>query len=272
MFSAPSFYSPVALRLAQLQPGETHYSSFLVQETEKQRMGYQPQSTLTYLCHVTDQRLIFEAQADTNVTSSAKAIVPQVATAIADTLAFQISLDAIATFKVVRSLNLTAYAQIILKSTPASLQNHPIVFAVNPAPQRGMAHKSENCAGAFVGLGKDLLTGAFGQMSQPNPAEVARFKEAIASSDLPVVVGFSATGCHPCQVFEPVVVDVTQQFNGRLTMIKVNVEQEPGIPMEYGVDCFPTLMLFKNGQAIETITGAVPKVVLTKVLSKLVVA
>lgn len=270
MLNAPAFYSSVALKSVQLEAGETHFSSFWVLETEKQLTGYKAQPTLKYLCHVTDQRLIFEVDTGVNLALFTSAILPQVATAIAGKTAFQIPLDEISTFKTVRSLNLSAYAQIILKSSPDSLQGRAIAFSVTPAAQREQA-KTGNCAGAFVGLGKDLLTGAFELVGQPNPEVVTQFKEAISSSELPVVVDFSATSCQPCQVFEPIVKDVAQQFDGQLKLIKINVEQQPEIPMEYGVDCFPTLMLFKNGQAIETITGAVPKVVLTKVLNKLVV-
>lgn len=120
-------------------------------------------------------------------------------------------------------------------------------------------------------MGKRIFnpaTGAEFSYIQPDPAEINRFLEQVASHDGLLLVQFWAPGCQPCEMMKPAIEESLAQFPGQLTLITVDVEQNFSIALHYGLDCFPTLLLFQSGTIVERITGTVPAIVLIKVIAK----
>ncbi len=96
-----------------------------------------------------------------------------------------------------------------------------------------------------------------------NMAEVILTKEnfetEVLKSDIPVLVDFWATWCGPCMMLSPVIEEIAHEFEGKIKVGKVNVDEQNALAMEYKVASIPTLMLFKDGQLVKTSVGFVPK-------------
>jgi len=87
----------------------------------------------------------------------------------------------------------------------------------------------------------------------------ADFKEQVLESKEPVLVDFWASWCEPCKMVGPVVEELSEEYKGKLKVGKVNVDENPEVPSQYGVMSIPTIMVFKNGEPQKTIVGAQPK-------------
>jgi len=85
------------------------------------------------------------------------------------------------------------------------------------------------------------------------------FKQDVLESDLPVLVDFWAEWCGPCHMIAPIVEQIAQDYQGRLKVGKLNVDENPQIAAQFGIRGIPTLLLFNKGKPIEQIIGAVPK-------------
>ncbi|MFQ5341679.1 MAG: thioredoxin TrxA [Anaerolineae bacterium] len=87
----------------------------------------------------------------------------------------------------------------------------------------------------------------------------ASFDSEVLQSDKPVLTDFWAEWCGPCKMIAPILEDIASEYEGDLTIAKVDVDENPGIAMRYGVQSIPTLILFKNGQEAKRVIGAMSK-------------
>ncbi|MDY6937513.1 MAG: thioredoxin [Cyanobacteriota bacterium] len=96
----------------------------------------------------------------------------------------------------------------------------------------------------------------------------ASFTEEVLQSEVPVLVDFWAPWCGPCRMVSPVVDEIAQQYDGKVKVVKLNTDDNPNVASQYGIRSIPTLMIFKGGQRVDMVVGAVPKTTLANTLEK----
>ncbi len=87
----------------------------------------------------------------------------------------------------------------------------------------------------------------------------ANFADEVEKSDVPVLIDFWAVWCGPCRMIAPIVEELAGEYQGKAKIGKVDVDNNPMIAGKFGIRSIPTLLIFKGGQVVDQIVGAVPK-------------
>jgi thioredoxin 1 len=94
------------------------------------------------------------------------------------------------------------------------------------------------------------------------------FDGDVLNASVPVLVDFWATWCAPCKAIAPTIDTIAEEFDGKIKVGKVNVDDNPATPGKYGVRGIPTIILFKDGKVVDQVVGAVPKSQLEALINK----
>jgi thioredoxin 1 len=97
----------------------------------------------------------------------------------------------------------------------------------------------------------------------------ASFEEEVVKADLPVVVDFGAEWCGPCRSLDPIVESLAEEYAGKVKFVSVNIDENRATPTQFGIMAVPTLILFRDGELVDKITGFKPRAILEKHLEKL---
>ena len=94
-----------------------------------------------------------------------------------------------------------------------------------------------------------------------HPVEItdANFEQEVIKSEIPVLIDFWAVWCGPCKAIAPIMTELAAEYEGRLKVGKLDIDNNQEVSVKYGIRSIPTLLLFKDGKIVDQIVGAVPK-------------
>jgi thioredoxin 1 len=96
-------------------------------------------------------------------------------------------------------------------------------------------------------------------MSEPVHVTDDTFEAEVIQSDMPAVVDFWAAWCAPCRMIAPILQEIAEEYDGQLKVAKLDVDQNPQVATQFGIMSIPTMILFKDGEAVERLMGYMPK-------------
>lgn len=94
------------------------------------------------------------------------------------------------------------------------------------------------------------------------------FEEEVVASDVPVIVDFWADWCMPCKMIAPVLDELDKEYDGKLKIAKLDVDDQPALAQQYNVVSIPTLLVFKGGEVVKQHVGAAPKETLRELVTE----
>jgi thioredoxin 1 len=103
-----------------------------------------------------------------------------------------------------------------------------------------------------------------------NTVTDATFEAEVLKSKIPVLVDFWAEWCSPCRALAPTLEEVAAQFKDKIKVVKINIDENPGIPSQFGIRSIPTLLIFKGGQQVDQSLGNIPKSQVVSLLNKFI--
>ncbi len=103
-------------------------------------------------------------------------------------------------------------------------------------------------------------------MAQPIHLTDASFEQEVIKSNIPVLIDFWAAWCGPCRMIAPVIDELANDYAGQAKICKLDVDNNQQTAMQFGIRSIPTILIFKGGEVVDTIVGAVPK---EQILNKL---
>lgn len=108
-------------------------------------------------------------------------------------------------------------------------------------------------------------------MATPTEVTDQSFENQVLKADKPVLVDFWAPWCGPCRMVAPIVEELAEEYDGKVTFLKLNTDENPQVSMKYGIRSIPTLLVFKSGEAVGQMIGFQPKNALKKKLDDVLV-
>ncbi len=96
-------------------------------------------------------------------------------------------------------------------------------------------------------------------MAQPIHLTDDQFENEVLKSDVPVLIDFWAAWCGPCRMIAPIVEELAVEYEGKAKITKLDVDNNQNTAQQYGIRSIPTVLIFKNGEVVDSIIGAVPK-------------
>lgn len=105
-------------------------------------------------------------------------------------------------------------------------------------------------------------------MSKPVELTDGNFDTEVIESNTPVLVDFWAVWCGPCKIIAPVIEELADEYDGKVKVGKLDVDNNPDVAMKFGIRSIPTLLVFHNGEVVDSIIGAVPKTYIAEKLNK----
>ena len=105
-------------------------------------------------------------------------------------------------------------------------------------------------------------------MSKPVEVNDSNFDQAVLQAGTPVLVEFWATWCAPCRMVAPIVEELAEEYEGKITVVKLDVDQNPKTASKYGIMSIPSLIVFKDGSPVSNLVGFRPKADLKRSLDE----
>lgn len=147
---------------------------------------------------------------------------------------------------------------------------HPRAGRVQQAARRVYASRVQLAASRFSSSYSRNVIVRAGDATSTGAGAVndSSWEEVVLKSSVPVLVDFWAPWCGPCRMIAPIIDEIAQEYGDKLKAVKLNTDESPTVATEYGIRSIPTVMVFKNGQKMDAVIGAVPKSTLIQTIEK----